>query len=137
MQRPTGVTILAILCFLGAALLVIASLAFFMMGGALLSGGGGMGAMVAGLGAIGGVVMLLFAALYVAVGVGLWKLLNWARILAIVLVAIGLVFVVLGLLGSFAHFAIGRVLWNVIWAAIDVWIITYLIRPNVRQAFSA
>jgi uncharacterized membrane protein (DUF2068 family) len=139
MERPTGVTILAILAFVGAGLLVLAALGFLLVGGVMLSR---MAAMPMGMmGGIGvafvAVFCLVFAVLYVVIGAGLWKLQNWARILAIVLAALAVLFQALGVLGALAHFHPFLFIWRAIFLAIDVWIIVYLLKPNVKQAFGA
>ncbi len=136
MERPTGVTVLAVLCFIGGAFAVLGGLAMFFVGAAGMASRPGMGMMMAGMGAFVGVFLLILAALYVIVGVGLWKLLNWGRILALVLVGIGAVFAVLGLFSALIHFRIFAVVWQIIVVAIDLLIIWYLTRSDVKQAFS-
>jgi uncharacterized membrane protein (DUF2068 family) len=139
MRRPSGVTFLAVLAFIGAGLLVLGALAMF-MGGAILSNMATYPqfGMVAGIGgALLGVVFLGIAALYVIMGAGLWKLQNWARILTIVLVGLGVLFNVLGLLGALLHFHPFLFVWRVIVVVIQVWIVIYLLRPDVKQAFGA
>jgi hypothetical protein len=145
MNRPTGVTVLAVLQFIGAGCCVIGGL-LMMVGGTFLaailgrataSGGGstamaGMGALI---GVVGGVFCLMLAVLYGAVGWGMWGLKNWARIVTIVLAAIGALFQVLGLMGSLLHFHIFALLWNVIWVGVNGFIVWYLIQPQVRAAF--
>src|SRR5262245_65949585 len=115
MGRPVGVTILAILDFLGAALCVLGGIGMLVGGGAIATainqqaGSSGAGAgLVAAMGAGLGVVMLVFAAIYALVGWGLWALKNWARIITIVLLVIGIGFSLLGLVGTLTHFTIGR-----------------------------
>ena len=71
MQRPTGVTILAVLAFIGAGLLVVGAL-FSLLGGMLVStmGASRMG-MLAGVGAaVIAVFLLIAAAVDIVVGVG-------------------------------------------------------------------
>ncbi|MGH9775930.1 MAG: hypothetical protein ACRD50_13395 [Candidatus Acidiferrales bacterium] len=139
MQRPTGVTILAVLAFLGAACTLLVGFAMLVGGAAfsrMLSASPGA-AMLAGMGAALGVVCLLFAVLYLAIGVGLWKLKNWARVLTLVLTAIGLVFAVLGLFPVVMHFNIFALIWQLFICAIYVIIIMYLLKPHVKQAFGA
>ncbi len=138
MERPTGVTVLAVLCFIGGAFAVLGGLAMFFAGALGMAGMAsrpGMGMMMAGMGAFVGVFLLILAALYVIVGVGLWKLLNWGRILALVLVGIGAVFAILGLFSALIHFRIFAVVWQIIVVAIDLLIIWYLTRSDVKQAF--
>ncbi len=141
MERPTGVTVLAILAFIGAVFAVLGALLMFVGGAALtaLGGRGTMGlAMLGGMGAaVAGVFCLFLGVVYGVVGYGLWTLQNWGRVIALVLIAIGLVFAALGVLTSLVHFRIGILLWQLIVGAIDVWIITYLLKPHVKQAFGA
>jgi hypothetical protein len=139
MERPTGVTILAVLAFIGAGFLVLAALGFLMMGGVMLSR---MSATPLGMmGSIGvafvAVFFLVIAVLYVVMGVGFLKLQNWARILAIVLTGLGVILQALGVLGALAHFHPILFVWRAIFLAIDVWIIVYLLKPHVKQAFGA
>jgi hypothetical protein len=141
MQRPTGVTILAVLAFLAGGFLVVAAL-LSLLGGAVVSslGSSGIG-MMAGVGAaLFAVFFLILAAVEVVIGIGLLKLQNWARIVTIVLVGLSL----LGSLGSifnpFGHAHIFFLLFlirRLVFAAIDVWILWYLFQPNVKQAFGA
>jgi hypothetical protein len=139
MERPTGVTILAVLCFIGAGFCVLGALVF-LFGGTMLSSlgaAGGGGAFLAGLGMAAAVIFLAIAALYVATGIGLIGLKNWGRILTIVLVALGLLSAAFGLLGALMHFSFGMIIRQLIIAAIDVWILVYLFKPHVKQAFGA
>lgn len=138
MERPTGVTILAVLTLIGAAFLALAGI-LFLAGGAMFSQAlaSGFGA-IAGVGAvIFAIVFLLFAALYVAVGMGMLKLQNWARIVTIILVCLGLASAATGLLLSLVHLRVFFLFRQLIVVAIDVWIIAYLFKPHVKQAFGA
>jgi len=139
MERPTGVTILSVLGFIGAGMLVLAAIAMF-LGGAFLSNVAtrpGLGALAGIGGAIVGVVFLGFAAFYVVTALGLWNLQNWARVLVIVLLGISVLFSALGMLGALVHIRMFLFIWRAIIAAIDVWIIVYFLKPGVKQAFGA
>jgi len=138
MERPTGVTILAVLCFVFAGLALLAALALMFMGGMLaqMVESSGMGPMLASAGAFVGVAALIGAALYFLVGFGLWKLKNWGRILAIVFVALGLVSAALGLFSTLSPFQAGVFAWQLFVCLLDIWIIMYLLKPHVKQAFS-
>lgn len=145
MGRPVGVTVLAILYFIGAGLCVLGGLGMILGGGfmaTMLSQQGGQGSagaagFFAGLGAVAGVFMIIMGAVGALVGFGLWKLKGWARIVAIVLAAISGAFQLLGLLGSLAHFNLFAVVWSLFWLAIDGLIIWYLLKPEVKAAFQA
>ena len=138
MQRPTGVTIIAILSFLGAAACIMLGL-FSFVGGAviakMLANMPGMSALGGSIVAALGVVFLLIGALYAITGHGLWALKNWGRVIMIVLMALGLVFGLLGLVAVFSNFTAGAIVMQVIRLAICAWILWYLFQPNVKQAF--
>src|SRR5258706_5853004 len=110
MARPTGVTIIAVLYFLGAALGLLGGVLMFVGGGFLASminqqggAGGSAGAgMMAGLGAVGGGVALIVAANCALVGWGLWEVKNLARIVALVLSRLG----ILGALALLLYFSL-------------------------------
>jgi uncharacterized membrane protein (DUF2068 family) len=143
MQRPTGVTILAILAFIGAGMLLLAALALFVSGTILARFANvqqvGMVAGVAGT--ILAVMCLGFAVLEFVIGLGLWKLQNWARILTIVLICLALLStafgVLIGLTHMFGMFFFMLFFRRIIIAAIQVWILIYLLKPHVKQAFGA
>jgi uncharacterized membrane protein (DUF2068 family) len=136
MERPVGVTILAVLGFLGAAFTLMAGLAIF-AGGAMISRMAGTPVgMLAGIGgAIIAATFLVFAVLYVIVSVGLLKLQNWARVILIVLIFLGLLSSAFGLLTALMHIHMFLFFWRAIIAAIQVWILLYLFKPHVKQAF--
>lgn len=139
MERPAGVTFLAILALIGAVILALVGFAMC-LGGPIVSRMAmypGMG-MVAGVGSvIIGLIMLGAAAVYILLGVGLWKLQNWARILTIVLACVGVLFYGVSVLGAVVHFHFFLVFWRLIFLALNVWIIVYLLQPNVKRAFGA
>jgi hypothetical protein len=147
MNRPTGVTIIAILYFLNAAVTILAGLALLGIGSVagLAAGGGKAGApegaaaigFLVGLGVVGAVICFIFAALPLATGIGLWKLKNWGRVIAIVLGVIWACFQALGLLGSLMHFEIFSMMVGLIMLGLNVWIILYLMKPHVKAAFGA
>jgi len=140
MQRPVGVTILAVLAFVAAWGLVLMAL-LSLLGGALVSSLGARGVgMMAGLGAaVIAVFFLILAAVEVVVGIGLWKLRNWARIVTIVLCGLSFLGAVLSILNPFhIHvFFFLFLLRRLIYAAIYAWILWYLFQPNVKQSFGA
>jgi len=144
MERPTGVTILAVLDFLGAALFLLLGalflLGFSLLGGLVGQGGGGGDAGMAvlmGLGAVAGVIFFVFALISFVVGIGLWTLKNWARILTIV-------FSILGVLSNLAGAAIPLMtgepvsaVSSVIGLGVNGLILWYMFQPHVKQAFGA
>lgn len=139
MNRPVGVTILAILDFLGAAGCLLGGIGMFVGGGAIATAlsrqaGGGAG-IVAALGAGLGVVFIIGAVICALLGWGLWALKNWARIITIVLLALDIALGLLGLVGTLTHFNLFAVIWSVFWIAVYGLIIWYLLKPEVKAAF--
>ncbi len=144
MQRPTGVTILAVLDFLAAGACLLLAVAFGLGFGLLgsIAGGGEGGsdagmAVLMGLGALAGVVFVVAALISLVVGVGLWKLKNWARILTIV-------FSILGVLSNLAGAVIPMMtgepvsaVSSLIGLGVNVLILWYMFQPDVKQAFGA
>lgn len=141
MERPTGVTILAVLYFIGTAILAICGLFFFVLGGSMLSGmaqsGGPWSTILAAGGAVVGAMFLVFALLQLALGIGFIKLQNWARVVAIVLTGIAVLFGAIGMLSLLAHVMVFALVTRVITLAIQIWILVYLFKPHVKQAFGA
>lgn len=141
MERPTGVTILAVLYFLGAAFLGLCGI-LFIVGGSLLSGlahagSGPASALFAMGGAVIGAIMLAIGVLDLVIGIGFIKLQNWARVLAIIFLGIGILFGILGVFTMLAHLMMVVLVFRLIVLAIEVWILIYLFKPHVKQAFGA
>jgi hypothetical protein len=137
MARPTGITILGMLGILWGAF--TGSIGFFLFLGLAIASSfmAGLPGMLVGLGAavIGG-FLVVYGALHVIVGVGLLNLAEWARVLAMVLAAINLVFSALRLLAVFSFFFFIFAFRRLVVCAIDVLILWYLAQPQIRQAFS-
>lgn len=141
MVRPTGVTVIAVLAFIGAGFLTIFGILAFVGGafvGALIgssvqaqgsgAAGAGFGAMI---GAVVGVFFLVFAAVQLTCGVGLWKLKEWGRMLTIVISAIGMVLAFFNLL----HFHVITMFFVLVRLGVGALIIWYLSQPQVKAAF--
>jgi len=141
MGRPVGVTILAILNFIGAAFCVLGGIAMILGGGFIATmlsqgqGSAGAAGILAGLGAAAGVFIIIIGGVSALLGYGLWKVKGWARIVSIVLWAINGVFQLLGILGTLAHFNLFALVWGAFWIAVDAFVIWYLLKPEVKAAF--
>src|SRR5579863_8598384 len=125
-QRPTGVTILAILYLLfGVVALLL---------GALLAAAGGSGVLNSvGYGGLSGIVSVIGGGVAIAgvlgilVGWGMWSGKGWARLVALVLSVIGLI-------GGLGSLAIGSFS-GIVSLIIDALVIWYLFRPHVKAYF--
>ncbi len=88
-SRPIGVAILAILIILVGAIFLLASIGLFLLAGFVAIRGlptfFGLG------GAILGAVFLIFALLFIGVGLGLWHLRSWAWWLAVIVLVLAII----------------------------------------------
>jgi len=134
-QRPTGITILALIYILLAILSLLWSLTVFGFGGLTATFGSLFGAeSVATTGVnsvVSGTLGIITAIVELIVAIGLWKLRPWAWLLAIVAVGLNVVGGALGMFsGGLWTFCCG--LFGLI---IPVAILVYLFRPDVKRAF--
>ena len=124
-EMPTGVKVISVLYYIGAAFSFIFGL-LFIVGGAfiratvsflfgLLFIGGGviLGGTLAALGALGsglfivlGIALLGFGVLDIFIGRGLWKGQNWTRIAAIVFAIFGVLGGINSLISGLTNFQI-------------------------------
>ena len=86
-QVPTGVKIISVLYYIGAALLLIGAIVA-LLGGTFLSGVFG-GLVALGIGIFLAIIFLAFAVLSFFIAKGLWKAKNWARVVVIILSCLG------------------------------------------------
>lgn len=135
MQRPTGVTILAVLAAIVGVLALCGALALVGLGSILggIAGsrlGAGAGILVGSLGVIFGLFTLVIALLELAFAYGAWNLRPWAWMLGIVAQGIS---VVLGLVRLVDGRGIAS--GEIIGIVISGLIIYYLRTPEVKRAF--
>ncbi len=130
---PTGIKIISVLYYIGAAFGVIFGLLFFVGAGAigivanqipLLS------ALGSGLFIVGGIVMIGLGVLSFFIGKDLRKTKPWARVVVII-------FSALGALSAVASMIQGNISGNILNLAIQLGIGGYLLfNNNVKQAFA-
>jgi uncharacterized membrane protein (DUF2068 family) len=107
-----------------------------MLSGMARSGGPGSALFAMG-GAVIGAFFLVGALIDLALGIGFIKLQNWARVVAIILTGIAVLFGVLGMFSLLAHLMMFVLVIRLFALAIEVWILVYLFQPHVKQAFGA
>ena len=143
MKRPAGVTIIAISTFAGAAILALGAVAFFFVAVMAIGGGDGgdpVSASIAGMGVAGGFSLLVLAGVAGCLALGVLQLCEWARILAISCIGIGILCTIISIL-TFVGYPVvplGPMIFVhslVIGAA--GWSIAYLAKPDVKHAFSS
>ena len=142
MKRPTGVTLIAIATFSGAAILALGSFAFFFVAVMAISGGDGgdpVSAAIAGMGVAGGFSLLVLAGVAGCLALGVLQLCEWARIVSISCIATGIACTVVSIL-TFAGYPVvplaPMILDHILVIGAAGWSIAYLARPEVKQAFS-
>lgn len=123
-QRPTGVTILAILAFVGGIFSILAGLTLVGFGGFFASAGLG------GLALFFGIYAIVWGALALWIGWGFWQLRPSAWRWGIILMVVGIVITIIEIPLGYADL-VGAI----ITIAIDLAIIYYLTTPGVRAAF--
>ena len=126
-NMPVGVKILSVLFYIGVILSIIGAIAMF-FGGAALSLIPEMALFGEGLMVVGGIFMLVLAVLYFFIGRGLWKGQNWARIVTIILAALGFI----GALSSITT-SIGNSIINLIVNGVIIWYLGF--SKGAKQAF--
>jgi len=133
--------VISVFWFICGGICALGGLLMFVAGGFMAtmlkgqSSGAGMAGMFAAFGAVLGVIFLAFAALYIVVAWVLLNLKSWARIVGIILSAIGALLQLPGLFGSLSHFNLSSLVWTAIWVTVDIAIIVYLLKPEVKSAF--
>ena len=117
-NRPTGISILAILEIFGGIVAIISGLLIAIAGSSILGG----------LGNILGIVAIISGLFAVAVGYGFWTGAKWSWWLAIIIYA-------LGIISSLASIVVGSIL-SVIGLIIEALLLYYITRPGVKSWFN-
>ncbi len=140
MERPVGVTILSAAMVLAGLASAAAGVFFFLAGStgatATASENGAVAALLAALGAAGGVLCLLFGGIHVILAIGIFQLRNLARILSMFLFALISAGACLGLIATLLSYSHVALLWNIFILAVDLLALWYLWRAETKEAFS-
>jgi uncharacterized membrane protein len=124
MQRPTGITIIAVLAAIGGIFGLLASLVLLGVGAAGTASGLG------GLAFVAGIIVLAYAVLSLVLAYGFWTLKSWAWPLGVGVQVLGVVQAVLQFMNDSS-----QVVSLVISLAIAAVILWYLYQPHVKAAF--
>jgi hypothetical protein len=141
MKRPTGVTIIAVLTFLGAMILAVGSVAFFFVAVMGMTGedaGEAVSVAIVGMGGAGGVSLLVLAGAAVCLGIGVLKLHEWARVVSMTSIAAGIGYTILSLFAFKNYVAIPvvpSIACHLIVLTTAGWALTYLLRPQIKHVF--
>jgi hypothetical protein len=142
-KRPTGVTIIAVLTFVGAAILALGSVAFFfvaVMGMTGRDAGDPVSVAIAGMALAGGFSLLVLAGVAVCLTIGVLELREWARMVSIASIALGIGCTILSLFAFRGYAVIPAVpsaVCHLVVTATAVWMLVYLLLPRVKLAFVA
>ncbi|MFX0198895.1 MAG: hypothetical protein ACFFCW_22470 [Candidatus Hodarchaeota archaeon] len=120
-ERPAGVTILAVLAFIVGIFGTLSGLLVVAVGTAAAVYGFGV---VGALGAVLGALVLIIGLLWLVVGWGFWNLKKWGYQVAMILAIIGIILALLDIAG-----------FGIIIIIIDAIIIYYLTRPEIKDVF--
>jgi hypothetical protein len=139
MQRPIGVTFLAILMFFGAALLALGSAACFFLGVMNFTGADShepITAAIVGMALAGGVSLLLLAGIYTTLGIGVLQLRETARQLCMASFSLGVALTLTALFVFTLHPPAPIVAAQLLVIAAYIGTLAYLVSARVRHAFA-
>jgi hypothetical protein len=141
-KRPTGVTIIAVLTFFGAAVLALGSITFFFVAVLGMTGGDAgdpVSVAIAGMGVAGGFSLLILASVCGCLAIGVLELQEWARIVSIASIAAAIGCTTLSLF-AFRRYVVIPVVPSIVFHLLvmttAVWMLAYLLRLRVKHAFS-
>jgi hypothetical protein len=142
-NRPLGVTMIAILAFFAANILAFGACIFLFVGMAGMMGadaGEPLSVAIVAMGVAGGYSLLVLSGVAALVAIGVLKLREWARVVSIASFGVGIVCTIFSLftvMGYLAIPAVPMILCHLALIAVAVWMLSYLLRPTVKQAFGA
>jgi multidrug transporter EmrE-like cation transporter len=134
MPRPIGVSLIAILfLFTAAYLIVVGAVMLFSPGTISMSSGADL---LGGLEVAGPYMFCLIAVVATAIGLGLLRLHNWARRLAILAALLGMVLLLPSVSSAVLDFRIAQLIWGGLGVMVRAMIVWYLYQPPVKEAFN-
>ena len=133
MQRPNGVKFIATMFLLAAAYLLVVGIIMLLRPGAMSLVAGDF--LLGGLELAGPYMFLLVGAVSTAIGVGLLRLNNRARQIAIIIAGLGVILLIPSVSSSVVDFQIGRLFWGAGGVIVRVIIVFYLHQEPVSQIF--
>ncbi len=134
MPRPIAVSLIAILFLLTAVYLIVIAIVMLLSPGSVSMSSGAD--LLGGLEVAGPYMFLLVAAVAMAIGVGLLRLSNWARRLAIVTALLGMVLLLPSVSSAVIDFRIAQLIWGGLGVMVRAMIVWYLYQHPVKEAFT-
>jgi hypothetical protein len=139
MKRPIGITVIAILVFIVAALFVLGSAACFFVGAMNATGADARDPVtvaIACMALAAGFSLLLLAAINVALGIGVLELRETARRLCMASISLGVALTLAALFFLVLHPPAALIVAQLLLLAAYLGTLAYLVSPRVRQAFT-
>jgi len=134
MPRPIGVSLIAILFLLVAAYLIaVGAVMLLTPGNVSMSAGADL---LGGLEVAGPYMFLLIAVVATAIGVGVLRLYNWARRLAILAALLGMVLLLPSVSSAVLDFRIAQLIWGGLGVMVRAMIVWYLYQAPIKEAFT-
>ena len=135
MPRPSGVTAIASLFFAAAAYLLIVALVLLLRPGtvSLMTGSPLLG----GLELAGPYMFLLMSAVGATIGLGLWRMHNWARRMAILAAMLGVALLVPTVSAQATSSPSLALAWSGLGVIVRIVSLWYLYQAPVADAFSS
>ncbi len=127
-QRPTGVTILAVLAFIGGVVSILGGLSLVFLGSAV--GAATSATDIGIMGILFGGASVIVGGVYVLVAFGFWKGIPWGWPLGIALALVSMALAIAQLVLGYTSFFSA-----IISIAVGVVILYYLNQPNVKRFF--
>jgi len=134
MPPPIAVSLIAILFLLTAVYLIVIAIVMLLSPGSVSMSSGAD--LLGGLEVAGPYMFLLVAAVAMAIGVGLLRLSNWARRLAIVTALLGMVLLLPSVSSAVIDFRIAQLIWGGLGVMVRAMIVWYLYQRPVKEAFT-
>ncbi len=92
--------------------------------------------LLGGLEVAGPYMFLLIAVVATAIGVGVLRLYNWARRLAILAALLGMVLLLPSVSSAVLDFRIAQLVWGGLGVMVRAMIVWYLYQPPIKEAFT-
>ena len=131
--RPVGVSLIAALFLITSAYLIVVGAVMLLSSGAISMSSGAD--LLGGLEVAGPYMFLLMAVVGAAIGLGLLRLHNWARRLAILSALLGMVLLLPSVSSAVLDFRIEKLVWKGLGVMVRAMIVWYLYQHPVKEAF--
>ena len=134
MPRPIGVSLIATLFLVTATYLIVVGAVMLLSPGSVSMSSGAD--ILGGLEVAGPYMFWLVAVVATAIGVGLLRLHNWARRLAILAALLGMVLLLPSVSSAVLDFRITQLIWGGLGVMVRAMIVWYLYQPPLKEAFN-